>query len=166
MSQDNIELINSISNTNKDIFFDPTVVSAIITITGMIFVSLITIYSQKTTTEKVIDANMNIVNSEFYIRQKENWLSKFLDTSSDLLFYLDPEHIKNNSVDKDKNLQLIHRMQILLNLNIKEHKKVNNILINLALKINGETSYMYEELLTLHGSLSDSIREITSLKEF
>jgi len=105
---------------------------------------------------------------KFLAQQKyqeiEKWKERFIDLSSQLLSELDPT-IANQTDNKKEIIKLIHKVQILLNLQIEEHLKINDVINKLGLAINKETNlYSYSELLSLHGKLSDSIRNVVALK--
>jgi len=98
-------------------------------------------------------------------QETEKWKERFIDLSSQLLSELDP-FIANQTDNKIVIVKLIHQVQILLNLQIAEHRAINDFIIKLGLEINKETNlYNDQELLSLHGKLSDSIRDVVALKD-
>ena len=95
-------------------------------------------------------------------QENEKWKERFIDVSSELLTVLSPTY---NRKDKNEVLNLVHRTEILLNLSIDSHKKIQSLLAPLALELNGETNkYSDEELLKLHDMLTNAVRDIASLK--
>ena len=148
---------------------DSTVIASFITVFGMLSVALLTGIIQYKVTKTIIrseDEKIKLqINAESRIRQYENWKNKFQEVSAELLKELDPElniHIDNES----KLVALIHKTQIMLNLEIQSHSNVNNLINQLGLAINRKTNYHdLAELLTLHGYLVDAIRDIISIKK-
>ena len=98
-------------------------------------------------------------------QETEKWKERFIDLSSQLLSELDPS-IADQTDNKIVIIKLIHQVQILLNLQIKEHQIINGLINELALEVNKETNlYNKQEVLSLHGKLSDSIRDVVALKK-
>ena len=148
---------------------DSTVTASFITVFGMLSVALISGIIQYKVTKTIIrseDDKMKLqLNAESKFRQYESWKIRFQEVSSELLKELDPE--LNKHIDNEEKLvALIHKTQIMLNLEIESHCNVNNLINKLGLEINGKTNYHeLTDLLILHGLLVDAIRNIISIKK-
>jgi hypothetical protein len=93
--------------------------------------------------------------------ENRKWKERFIDVASNLLTVLSPTY---NGRDKNEVLKLVHQIEILLNPLIDSHGKILNLLIPLALDLNNETNkYSDDELLELHGKLTEAVRDIVSL---
>lgn len=138
--------------------------SSTITVLGMIGVAILTSITQLIITKKVIFSEHERIklqlDSEFKLRQHENWQTRFQNIASALLTELDPELNKN--IDNERqSVEQIHKIQMMLNLKIPSHLKLNTQIQELGLAINNKKNiYTHSALLQLHGDIVDSIREI------
>jgi len=138
--------------------------SSTITVLGMIGVAILTSITQFMVTKKIIFSEHERIklqlDSEFKLRQQESWQIRFQNIASDLLTELDPELNKNLDNER-KSVEQIHKIQMMLNLKVPLHEKLNIQVQELGLDINNKRSkYTHGELLELHSNIVDSIREI------
>ena len=162
------ELLLSINNLLETLVNKPdaTIIASLITVIGMILVTSITSIIQMKTTKRIISSeiekNKLQHKKDFQIRKYDNWLTNFHDTCAELLIALDPEF---NYGQNDKNtIKLIHKTQILLDLNNPLHQEINHLITELSLAITKKTNYHDEEsLYRIHGNLLESIRKVISI---
>lgn len=145
---------------------DGAVTAAMVTVCGMITVATLTTITQWIVTKRLITSEHNKIsiqiNSEFKLRQFENWQSDFKEAISLLLAATDPEI--RNPFNKSEIVPLVHKIQLMLNLNHPGHRKVNELLNSLTLSINGWHQRVDEALiLRTHGQLLDACKEILYL---
>lgn len=135
-----------------------------ITVFGMIGVAVLASITQFRVTKNIIrsehDRIKEQLDSEYKLKQNENWQIRFQNVASDLLTELDPELNKDINNER-KSVEQIHKMQMILNINIPSQYKLNNLISQLGLGVNRKTKkYSHNDLLQMHGDIVDSIREI------
>lgn len=138
--------------------------SSIITVFGMIGVAILTSVTQFIITKRVIVSEHERIrlqlDSEFKLKQHENWQIRFQNVASELLTELDPELNKDLNNER-KSVEQIHKIQMMLNLEISSHYKLNSQVQELGLALNKKTNkHTHGELLQLHSDIVDSIRAI------
>lgn len=141
---------------------DGAVVAACVTVGGMLGVALLTAAVQWIVTRTVVRSEHHRLEtqltSEFRLRQFESWQNRFQDTVADLLAALDPE--ANVTINPEKVVPLIHKAQLMLNLDLESHRNINSLIIQLGLATNGWTpGHQVSDLLRLHGDLLDAVRK-------
>ena len=75
------------------------------------------------------------LQSEFHLRQFEQWQSRLQEIIADLLKETDPE--VSQGLDRDRIVPLILRAQLMLNLKEPNHRNVNDLINQLGLAVNG-----------------------------
>jgi hypothetical protein len=94
---------------------------------------------------------------EFHDQQFAEWQSKFRDSVVALLASTDPELAAN----KDKIVPLVLKVQMMLDLRIPAHARVNSLVNQLALAVNGWEARDASSVLRLHGGLLEAARDAT-----
>lgn len=141
---------------------DGVTTAALITVVGMVCVATLGAIVQWRVTHTVIKSEHERtkaqINSEFRHRQFEIWQDKFQEVIAQLLKVTDPEI--NPNMDRASFVPLIHKAQLMLNLNEQSHMKVNALINELGLAVNGWTQHHdRSEMLRLHGSLMEAARD-------
>jgi len=95
--------------------------------------------------------------AEFHRAQFTEWQSKFRETVADLLAATDPE--LNSRFEKAKVVPLVLRAQLMLNPKLPAHARVNSVVNQLALAVNGWEQRGASELLGLHSELLEASRD-------
>lgn len=93
---------------------------------------------------------------EFDREQFSEWQSKFRDTVADLLAAADPE--LNVRADKARLIPLVLRAQLMLDPKLPAHARVNAVISQLALAVNGWHERSESEILALHSELLEAAR--------
>ena len=145
---------------------DGAVIAASVTVVGMITVAVLTTITQWFVTKRIITSDHSKIsiqiNSEFKLRQFELWQNDFKEAMSLLLAATDPEI--RNPFNKNEIVPLIHKIQLMLNLANLGHRKVNGLVNDLALAVNGWNKNIDEaSILRIHGHLIDASKEILYL---
>lgn len=145
---------------------DGAVIAASVTVVGMITVAILTTITQWFVTKRIISSEHSKIsiqiNSEFKVRQFENWQSDFKESIALLLTATDPEI--RNPFDKNEIVPLVHKIQLMLNLANPGHNKVNELVNALALSVNGWNRTIDEaSILRTQGHLIDACKEILYL---
>jgi len=143
---------------------DADLSASTITVLGMIGVAIFTSITQFIVTKIIIRSEHDRINlqlnSEFKLRQYENWQTRFQNIASDLLTELDPtlnKHLDNER----KSVEQIHKIQMMLNLDIPLHNELNTLVSELGLGINNKNdNYTESGLLQLHSNIVTCIRKI------
>jgi len=95
--------------------------------------------------------------AEFHREQFTDWQAKFRETIADLLAATDPE--LNARFEKAKVVPLVLRAQLMLNPKRPAHARVNSLVNQLALAVNGWEQRGASELLRLHSELLEAARD-------
>lgn len=144
---------------------DATVIAAYITIGGMFGVALITVISQWLVTKSIMRSEHERlkleISSEFKNNQFSKWQEEFLETISTLLSNADPEVYP--TPEREKIVPLIQKAQLLLNLNIQSHSKVNALINELGLAVNKWEERGMSEILGISGRLLEASRDVIYL---
>ncbi len=145
---------------------DALIKAAYVTVGGMLGVAFLTAMTQWIVTKNIIRSEHqrinNQLNSEFRLRQFESWQKDFKETIANLLQETDPQ--LNPSLNNDSAIPHILRAQLMLNLDIPSHKKVNGIINNLGLAVTGwQSDNDAATLLNIHASLLDAAKDIMYL---
>ncbi|HHI94629.1 MAG TPA: hypothetical protein ENK04_14150 [Gammaproteobacteria bacterium] len=140
---------------------DSTVVSAYITIGGMFGVAAVTAITQWLVTKSIIRSEHERLHtqlsSDFKLGQFSKWQDEFLTTISELLASTDPE--VHPEPKREKVVPLIQKAQLLLNLEIPVHRKVNGLINELGLAVNNWEVRGLSEVLGIHGRLLEAARD-------
>ena len=144
----------------------PAVSSAAITVGGMIAVAILTSISQWIVTKRIISSEHKKItdqlNSEFKLKQFEIWQKDFKDTMALLMAATDPEI--RDPFNKNEIVPLVHKIQLMLNLDNPGHSKVNGLVNALALAVTGwHTGYDASSILNTQGQLVDACKAILYL---
>lgn len=100
--------------------------------------------------------------NEFRLQQFSEWQTEFRSVMSELLAVTDPEVY--SSPPKERIVPLVLKAQLMLNLQVASHAKVNGLINDLALTVNGwHGKQDVSALLRTHGKLLDASREILFL---
>lgn len=175
MEQSNINILIELlkESLNKP---NGAVLAAQITVGGMLSVTVITSFIQLLITKTIIESERNKLHTEleaerkllftqlqqeFKLKQFSTWQENFISTIADLLKYTDVEAFP--SPEKDKIIPLIHKAQLLLNLDIQEHKIVNQYINQLGLAINGWDTSTAKDIFTIQNELLKASRKIIYL---
>jgi len=158
-----LELLKTIASKS-----DGATTAATVTVGGMITVAILTTITQWIVTKRIITSEHNKVamqiNSEFKLKQFENWQRDFKEAMSLLLAATDPEI--RNPFNKNEIVPLVHKIQLMLNLSNPGHKRVNELVTALALTVNGwNNNYDAASILITQGQLIDATKGILYLPE-
>ena len=155
-----IELLKSIQSKP-----DSTVIASVITIGGMLGVAFITVISQWLVTKSIIRSEHNRlkleISSQFKHNQFSKWQESFVETISNLLSNTDPEVYPIPI--REKVVPLIQKAQLLLNLEIQSHRKVNGLINELGLAVNKWEERGMSEILGISGRLLEASRDVIYL---
>lgn len=145
-----------------------TVIAAIISVGGMLGVAALAAVSQLAITRQVIQSEhrkiVQQIKGKFRSRHRERKIERLLDTLSDLVAHTDPEI--NPSINYPEVVRLIHRAQLLLDLDREPEARLNAAINDLGLQVGGYVSappleHFDEEpdrraaVLRTHGKLID-----------
>ena len=157
------ETLNVIRNlfeeyANKD---SGTVTAAYLTVGGMLFISIIGVISQWIITKRVVSEEhkrmLVQVDSERYARQHEKWEADIIDGITGLLKATDPEI--NSEINSAAVTGYVLRVQLLLNTSDPSQGRVNQIVNQLALVVNGwQEAENSSELLRIHDQLLEATK--------
>lgn len=93
---------------------------------------------------------------EFNHQMFSDWQVRFRETMAELLAASDPE-VVGGEIDKARFVPLVLKAQLMLNRGIPEHAKVNSLINQLALEVNGwRGSPDTATVLRVHGDLLDA----------
>ena len=95
--------------------------------------------------------------AEFHREQFTEWQSKFRETVAELLASTDPE--LNAKFERAKVVPLVLRAQLMLNPKLPAHARVNSVVNQLALAVNGWEQRDAAAVLRLHSELLESARD-------
>lgn len=157
------EQANTIIELLKELLSKPdgVVIASYITVGGMFGVAAITAIAQWMVTKAVIHSEhkklQNQMQSEFRLQQFSSWQEEFLNTISNLLANTDPE--VNPTPPREKVVPLIQKAQLLLNLELEPHRKVNALINELGLAVNHWQLRAPSEVLGIQGRLLEAARE-------
>lgn len=157
---------------------DSGTIAAKITVFGMLGAAILGFMSQWIVTKTTLraehkrmldqlksdrDIMLSQLRSEYHLRQEENWKETFRVTISELLSETDPEI--HPDLNKTKVVPLIHRAQLILNTNDVNQQKINKLITELGLAVNGwfETQDM-TSIYILHGQLLEASRQMLIIK--
>lgn len=100
------------------------------------------------------------LRTEFELQQLSAWQAKFQSVMSELLAATDPELAP--TADKRRVIPLVHRATLLLNPTLPSHAKVNDLVVKLALAVNGWKGELdMREVLSVHAPLVEAARALT-----
>ena len=160
MDAETLNMIKSLFEeyANKD---NGTVIAAYLTVGGMLFIAIIGVISQWLITKRVVSEEhkrmLVQVESERYARQHEKWEADIIDGITGLLKATDPEinsEINSSAVTGD-----VLRVQLLLNTSDPNQERVNQLVNQLALIVNGwQEAENSSELLRIHGQLLEATK--------
>lgn len=98
------------------------------------------------------------LSTEFRLQQFSEWQSEFRGVISELLALTDPE--VQPELRKDRTIPLILKAQLMLNPLVRSHARVNGLINQLALVVNGwHGPQDAATILRIHGELLDASRE-------
>lgn len=139
---------------------DGTVVAAFITVGGMLAAAALAAFVQWLVTKTVLRSEHNRLqiqlNTDFQFKQFSQWQNDFVGTISDLLAHTDPETYP--TPDANKVVALVHKAQLMLNLELDSHRKVNLLINELVLAVNRWEPRAVSDIFRLHGSLLEASR--------
>jgi hypothetical protein len=163
MPTENIELITKLIEVLRD-QPDAAVQAAKITVYGMLSVALITGLTQFIASYLLFQSELRKLrhqaNTEMHVKQLIQWRESFMENISSLLTLSDPEVYP--TPDKIKFIPVVLRTQLLLDESIPEQSKVNQLVNQLALAVNGWQNNELSYILSVHGQLVDASK--TALK--
>lgn len=99
------------------------------------------------------------LSTEFRLQQFSGWQSEFRSVIAELLALTDPEAQK--SLPKERVIPLVLKAQLMLNLRLPSHAKVNGLINTLALTVNGWHGSQQDvaAVFRIHGELLEAARE-------
>lgn len=98
------------------------------------------------------------LSREFRLQQFSEWQAEFRSVISELLALTDPEVQK--TLPKERIVPLVLKAQLMLNLQVPSHEKVNGLINAIALAVNGwHGPQDMSSILRIHGELLDAARE-------
>lgn len=98
------------------------------------------------------------LSREFRLEQFSEWQAEFRSVISDLLALTDPE--VQQPPAKERIIPVVLKAQLMLNLKVPSHAKVNGLINKLALEVNGwHDSQDLASILRTHSELLDAARE-------
>jgi len=98
------------------------------------------------------------LSAEFRLQQFSEWQAEFRKVISELLALTDPE--VHQALEKDRAIPLILKAQLMLNPRLQAHARVNGLINQLALAVNGwHGPQDAATILRIHGDLLDASRE-------
>ena len=134
------------------------VLASLIGVGGAVLVSVVSVLAQVYTTKHVIaserDKILRQLQGEDQLRMRERWVDRFLDAMSELLKTSDPQ--SNSGVDYGKTVNLILRIQLLLDAKTPTHIKLCGALNALGIQLQ-----QYAVVETRH--IDDKISETSNL---
>lgn len=102
------------------------------------------------------------LSDEFRLQQFSEWQAEFRSVMSELLALTDPE--VNKPFLKERIVPAVLKAQLMLNLEVPSHAKVNGLINALALSVNGwRGSQDMSSILSTHGELLDAARDVLFL---
>jgi len=160
MDNETINLIKSLFEeyANKD---GSTVTAAYITIGGMLGVAILGAISQLIITKRIVSEGhkrmLAQVNSERFARQHEKWEADIIEGITGLLKATDPEI--NPEMNHASVTGYVLRIQLLLNTNDPNQDRVNQLVNQLALTVNGWLpTESHSKLLRVHDQLLEATK--------
>lgn len=137
-------------------------VIALIALIGT-FISQITLWLvTKSTIRAATERLHGQISREFELKQFSDWQSELRESVSELLIVTDPEG--QESISKHLVAKFTHKTQLLLNQNIASHSRVNQLVNQLALQVNGwYEGASHSEILHTHADLIDASKKILYL---
>lgn len=139
---------------------DGAVVAAYITVGGMVAAAIATALVQWLVTKTVLRSEHKRLQAQlitdFQLKQFSQWQSDFITTIAELLAHTDPEVYP--TPDRKHVVPLIQRAQLMLNLELDSHRKVNGLINELGLAVNKWEPKGMSEILRLHGGLLEASR--------
>lgn len=98
------------------------------------------------------------LSTEFRLQQFSEWQAEFRGAISELLAVTDPE--AQHEFGKDRAIPLILKAQLMLNPRLPAHARVNGLINQLALAVNGwHGPQDAATVLRIHGELLDAARD-------
>ncbi|MEE2733510.1 MAG: hypothetical protein VYA55_22000 [Pseudomonadota bacterium] len=156
------ETVETLRKMFEEYYSDNGVITAaIVTVVGMLGVSILGFLSQLLTTNRVLRAERDRVlaqvNSERYARQHENWENIIVENVSGLLKSTDPEI--NSEIDPVLVTGFVLKIQLQLNTKDPNQNRVNQLVNEIALKANGwEGEQQASDLLKVHDQLLEATK--------
>lgn len=139
---------------------DSTVVAAYITVGGMVAAAMVAALVQWLVTKTVLRSEHKRLQAQlktdFQLKQFSQWQNDFVATISELLAHTDSEVYP--TPERKKVVPLIQKAQLMLNLELDSHRKVNGLINELGLAVNKWEHKDMSEILRLHGSLLEASR--------
>lgn len=142
---------------------DGSIAAAQITVWGMIGVTLITCLVQWAVTRTIIRSEGERLRvqleTDFRLRQQSAWEDEFRTTIATLLEYTDPEAYP--IPEKQRVVPLILKSQLLLNLQLRSHIRINELINALGMAVNNWDNRSKNEILGMHERLLEAARSVT-----
>lgn len=136
MEEKIIELLTKVleSLANKP---DSTIITAIIGLGGMLFVALMSIFTQIIITKKIIKSDFQKIQTqiktEYDFKTKQEWIIQFRKIIADLVTETDPE--RNTTFSKIRLISLINQSQLMLNPTIFTEKEIFGLITHLGMVV-------------------------------
>jgi hypothetical protein len=144
--------------TSRSLFMPIEVLSALIGLGGALVGAIIQWLVARSTIRAETERLHRQLANEFRLQQFSEWQTEFRSVMSELLALTDPE--AHPSPPKERIVPLVLKAQLMLNLKMPSHAKVNGLINSLALTINGwHGSQDVSSLLRTHGELLEASRE-------
>jgi DNA-directed RNA polymerase subunit L len=153
---------NTIINLLKELLSKPdgVVVAAYITVGGMFGVAVVTALVQWFVTRTILRSEHQRLHiqlqTDFRLKQFSQWQQEFISTISELLTHTDPEVYP--TPERTKVVPLIQKAQLMLNLELEAHRKVNGLINELGLAVNKWETRDLREVLSIHSRLLEAAR--------
>ncbi len=161
--------VNTIIELLKQLLSKPdgVVVAAYITVGGMFCVGVATALVQWFVTRAILRSEHQRLHiqlqTDFRLRQMSQWQQEFVSTISELLAHTDPEVYP--MPERKKVVPLILKTQLMLNLDMEAHRKVNQLTNELGLAVTKWETRGLSEILGIHGRLLEASRAAIYLPE-
>lgn len=134
------------------------ILSALIGLGGALVGGIVQWFVARSTIRAETERLHRQLSSEFRLQQFSVWQAEFRSVISELLALTDPEVQK--TFRKERIVPLVLKAQLMLNLQVPSHAKVNRLINAIALAENGwHGSQDMSSILRTHGELLDAARE-------
>lgn len=119
---------------------DTPILAARYTVYGMVGVAFLTLIGQLITTRLLIKSEMRKVLTQITAEKESDlmieWNRNIQDLVTDLLVATDPQ-LELEKLKKVNIIGCAHKLNLMLNLNVRSHDQLNNAINNLALNTTG-----------------------------
>lgn len=134
------------------------ILSALIGLGGALIGATIQWFVARSTIRSETERLHRQLSTEFRLQQFSEWQTEFRSVISELLAVTDPE--AQNSLPKERIVQLVLKAQLMLNPNLPAHAKVNGLVNALALSTTGwHGPQDLSSILRIHSELLEASRE-------